>query len=76
MILSMVMRFNMNPNYYHFKEVKIVEDYSEYSNEELLDEYKAAIENIPGTGARGRSWFYAVDAELRKRLGINEETAE
>lgn len=47
-------------------------DYSQMSNEELLDEYKVAIENLPGSGASGRSWFYAVDAELRKRLGIEE----
>jgi hypothetical protein len=51
-------------------------DYSECTNEELLAEYRAAIENLLGSGARGRSWFYSVDAELRKRLGINEETAE
>jgi hypothetical protein len=51
-------------------------DYSEYTNEELLEEYKASIENLPGSGARGRSWFYSVDTELKKRLGINEETAE
>jgi hypothetical protein len=53
-----------------------MEDYSEYTNEELLHEYKAAIENLPGSGARGRSWFYAVDSELRKRLGIDEEAVD
>lgn len=30
-------------------------DYSEKTNEELLDEYKMAIENLPGSGASGRS---------------------
>jgi hypothetical protein len=50
-----------------------MEDYSEYTNAELLAEFRAAIENLPGSGARGRSWFYAVDTELRKRLGVEEE---
>lgn len=46
--------------------------YEEMTNAELLDEFKRAVENIPGSGASGRSWYYEVREELEVRLSGQE----
>lgn len=42
--------------------------FEEMPNGELLDEFKRAVENLPGSGASGRSWYYEVKEELEDRL--------
>jgi hypothetical protein len=44
----------------------------ELTNEELLAVYKAAVEDLPGSGARGRAWLAEVEEELFERLGGRE----
>jgi len=46
--------------------------YEELTNEELLKEYKRAIDNLPGGGAKGRQWVAEVEEELFERLGGRE----
>jgi len=36
--------------------------------DEALEEFKQAVEDLPGTGARGRSRYYAILEELKNRL--------
>jgi hypothetical protein len=42
--------------------------YEGMTNEEVLADYRQAVENLPGTGARGRSWLAKAEAEMMKRL--------
>lgn len=45
--------------------------YGKITNEELITEYKVAVENLPGSGAHGRTWLADVEKELLKRLNKN-----
>lgn len=47
--------------------------YEELTNEELIQEYKMAVENLPGSGARGRAWIANVEKELLDRLNDSSE---
>jgi hypothetical protein len=40
----------------------------ELTNEELLDVFKSAVENLPGGGAEAREWFEEVKKELLYRM--------
>lgn len=40
---------------------------------ELIKEFKNAVENLPGSGAAGRNFYYSVEAELLKRLNEMDE---
>ncbi len=40
----------------------------ELTNEELLETFKGAVENLPGGGARARAWYAEVKAELLIRM--------
>lgn len=46
-------------------EAKEIQD---MDTDELLEEFKQSVEELPGTGARGRSRYYAALEELRKRV--------
>lgn len=43
------------------------------TNEELVAEYRWAVENLPGSGARGRQWLAEVEEELFDRLGGRDQ---
>lgn len=40
----------------------------ELTNEELLETFRSAVEELPGGGARARSWFYEVQNEVLSRM--------
>jgi hypothetical protein len=44
----------------------------ELTNEELLKLYRVAVEDLPGSGARGRAWLAEIEEELFERLGGKE----
>lgn len=46
---------------------------TELPHEELVIEFKKAVENLPGSGASGRNFYYSVEAELLKRLNKVED---
>ncbi|MEC0490206.1 hypothetical protein [Bacillus licheniformis] len=48
----------------------------ELTNQELLQLYRVAIEELPGSGARGRSWLAQIEAEIIERMGGYEEDFE
>lgn len=45
-----------------------MEDWEEWSNEELLIEFKMATDELAGNGARGRSRLANVQMEIARRL--------
>lgn len=45
----------------------------ELTNEQLLQLYKMAIEELPGSGAHGRAWLAEIEAEMIKRMGGYEK---
>lgn len=47
--------------------------YEEMTNEELLAEYRAAVADLPGSGARGRARLAEVEEEILERLGGQEQ---
>lgn len=50
--------------------------YEEMDNAELVEEYRRAVENLPGTGARGRSYHEIVKEVLMERLAGDDPTGE
>lgn len=46
------------------------QELKELSPEELLEEFRAAVEELPGGGARARRYYFNVRQEILERMQI------